>query len=148
MSSSGGDAVYDSNTAARRKAGLAAALLLLAGAAIGISVDRLVIVPHHALAAEASPLTIQDMARELDLGSADQVKMRALLDSIETEIAAASAHGLDSLQSTAARAHDRIEAALPPESRTHFRTWLSEHHAELSARMHEMHGGTRPLHRR
>ncbi len=84
---------------ARTKAAAAAVLLLLTGALLGIALDRL----WFRAPANAMELTVSELSEHLDLAPAEETRMRALLDSIEPDIAAATAHGVDSLQSTALR---------------------------------------------
>ncbi len=122
---------------ARTKAAAAAGMLLLTGALLGISLDRM----WFRAPANAMQLTVNELSEHLDLAPAEDARMRALLDSIEPDIAVATAHGVDSLQSTALRAHERIEAALPAESRTKFRDWIRDHHDEMRKRMHGDGGG-------
>jgi hypothetical protein len=124
----------------RRKAIATAALLLLAGGAAGVLIDRLWLLPREAV---AMPLTAHAMAARLDLSAADQARVRALLDSMHADMTAAAQQGSDSLLTTARNAHRRIEAALPPDARAEFRAWMHEHHRQLLARIGSgrMHGG-------
>ena len=117
-----------SNGGARWRAFAAAALLLLAGAAAGVLVDRLLLMPREA---EAMPLTTRAMAARLDLDPAAEARMRALLDSMHAEVTAAAQHGPDSLAAAARRVHLRVEAALPPDARPAFRVWMHEQHRQL-----------------
>ncbi|MEO5509126.1 MAG: hypothetical protein ABIV28_08630 [Longimicrobiales bacterium] len=120
----------------RRKAAAAAALLFIAGGLTGASVDRMWLNPsQHA----DMQLTAGELSDHLRLNASDEARMRALLDSIEPDIAAASELGADSLRASAARAHERLEQALPPESRQGFRDWLVEHHNKLVKRLHGSH---------
>ncbi|HUF51004.1 MAG TPA: hypothetical protein VMN60_09240 [Longimicrobiales bacterium] len=117
---------------AGRRASAAAALLLLAGGLLGIVVDRLWLMPRQT---GAMPLTAQAMVARLDLDATQEVRIRALLDSIHAEILAAAAHGPDSLRAATHGVQHRLEAALPPERRTEFRDWMHEHHRQLIQRM-------------
>lgn len=117
----------------RRRALATALMLLLAGALAGIAIDRLILMPRPAAAA---PLTAEGMADQLGLGPADQARIRALLDSMHTEILeAASRFGPAGMLATASSAHERIEAALPPELLPRFRAWMEEHHRQLMDRV-------------
>lgn len=120
------------NDGARRRAGVAAALLLLAGGLSGVLVDRLWLLPRPL---EAMPLTAQAMAARLDLSTEDAARVRALLDTMHVEVTAAAQQGSDSLVATARNAHLRLEAALPPDARPEFRVWLHEHHLRMMERM-------------
>lgn len=126
-------------TGTRRKAAAAAVLLLLAGGLLGVLVDRLWLVPREA---EAAPLTAHAMATRLDLNAAEEARIRALLDTLHSEMTAAAQQGPDSLHSASRNAHQRIEAALPPDARVEFRAWLREHHRQMMERMDgvRMHG--------
>ena len=123
------------------RAMLVAALLLLTGAIAGVIIDRMVIIPHQRVSHD---LTVEALADQLDLDPAVETRVRALVDSMTIFVADAAKHGPDSLRATARYAHERIEAALPPEARTRFREWVSNHHEEL---MHRM-DGFRTLHSR
>lgn len=127
-----------SNNGPRRKAAAAATLLFLAGGLSGVLVDRLLIRPR---AVEATPLTARAMAARLDLSRSDEARIRALLDSLHAEVAAAAQQGPDSLRTVARSAHQRLEAALPPEARAEFRIWMQEHHRRMMERM-----GGAPMH--
>lgn len=116
----------------RRKAAAAAVLLLLAGGLLGVLVDRVLLLPHEA---EAAPLTAQAMAARLGLSVSEQARIRALLDTMHNEMSAAAQHGSDSLHSVARNAHQRLEAALPPDARAEFRAWIQEHHRRMMERM-------------
>ena len=124
---------------ARRKSAGAAALLLLAGALLGVLVDRFWLLPRGV---EAMSLTATAMAARLDLGPSDEARIRALLDSIHADMSAAAPQGPDSLRSMARSAHMRLEAALPPRARPGFRAWIHDHHNQMMQRMRgdRMHG--------
>lgn len=120
--------------AAGWKAALTALLLLLTGAALGIAADRLWLTgPPEA---EAAPLTVDAMARSLDLSPAERARVQRLLDSLEVEVAAASSAGPDSLRAVARRARTRLEDALPAGARSGFRQWMQGHHQRMMERMH------------
>lgn len=123
----------------RRKAAAAAALLLLAGGLLGVWVDRVLLFPREA---EAAPLTARAMAARLGLSASEETRIRALLDTMHSEVMAAAQHGSDSLHSAARNAHQRLEAALPPDARAEFRVWIQEHHRQMMERMggERMHG--------
>lgn len=117
---------------ARRKAAATAALLLFAGALLGVAVDRLWLRPGPA---QATLLTTHGLASRLNLDSAEEARIRSLLDSIHADVSASAQHGPDSLRSTAQRAHARLESALPPRARSEFREWMHEQHREMMGRM-------------
>jgi hypothetical protein len=118
--------------ASRRAAG-AAALLLLTGGVMGVLVDRVWLSPPET---HAMPLTAEAMAARLDLTSAEEARLRALLDSLRAEIHAVVQRAPDSLGTAVRNAQRRIESALPPPARSEFRAWVLEHHAQLMDRMH------------
>lgn len=122
-----------------------AALLLVAGGAMGVLADRLWLSPPET---HAPPLTAEAMAARLGLSSAEEAHLRALLDSLHAEIVAVVQQNPDSLQAAVRNAQLRIEAALPPDARSEFRAWMQEHHRQMMGRMHggpmhhgRMHGG-------
>lgn len=135
----------------RWKAAAAAVLLLLAGAALGVTVDRLWIA--RAGDARAGPLTADAMARSLELDPATRARVAAVLDSLRGEVAAAAAAGPGSLRAAARRARQRLHDVLPPDRRPAFRRWMKSRHREMMERMHSGEGpgaGGRhmPMHRR
>ena len=120
----------------RRKAGATAMLLVVAGAALGVLIDRLWLM---APGAAAMPLTPEALVADLDLGPEDEARVRMLLDSVHAEVLSASSGGPGALATVARSAHQRLEEALPPEARPAFRRWVEDHHAQMTERMH---GGT------
>ena len=106
------------------------ALLLVTGGAMGVLVDRLWLSPPEA---HATPLTAEAMAARLGLSSTEEAHIRALLDSLHTEILH---HSVDSLGIAVRNAQLRLEAALPADARSEFRAWMQEHHEQLRGRMH------------
>jgi len=121
-----------SEDGARGKAGVAALLLLLTGFALGLVVDRVwLLVPE----ATAMPLTAEALVSHLDLLPSDEARVRALLDSMHADVTAAAAQGPDALAMAAQSAHQRIEAALPPDARPGFRAWVEGHHRQMMERM-------------
>lgn len=118
----------------RWRAAAAAVLLLAAGAALGVTVDRLWVA--GASEAGAAPLTFEAMARSLELPPRERDQVRAVLDSLEDEIAAAAGAGPDSLRSVARRARTRLREVLPPDRRPAFGQWMRHHHQQMMQRMH------------
>ena len=136
----------DGTTGLRWKAALTAAFLLVLGIVLGIAIDRLWLTSGHV---DRPPLTAEAMAEELELTASEEARVREVLDSLETEISEAAGMGPDSLHSAARRARQRLERALPPDTRPEFRQWMERHHRRM---MKEMHGrgpghgdGTRPM---
>jgi hypothetical protein len=125
----------------KSKGMFAALLLLLAGVIAGVAIDRMIIIPHQRAPHD---LTVEALADQLDLDPAVEARVRLLVDSMTIMVAEAARHGPDSLRLAARRAHERIEAALPPDARTRFRAWVEDHHEEL---MHRM-DGFRSMHSR
>ena len=121
---------------ARRRAAGAAIFLLLTGAVLGVTADRLWFSPG---VAEAIPsLTAQGMADRLGLSAQDEARLNALLDTLHQEVLASVAEGPESLRAATDAAHRRIEASLPPEARSGFHGWMREHHEQM---MHQMNPG-------
>jgi hypothetical protein len=117
----------------RWRAAGTAALLLVTGGVMGILADRLWLSPADT---HAAALTAEAMAARLGLSSAEEAHVRALLDSLHTEIVSVVEHGPDSLHTAVRNARRRIEAALPPDARSEFRDWMQERHEQLMGRMH------------
>ncbi len=118
----------------RRTASLALAFIFAAGVLVGVAVDR-VWIGRLPAAASATPLTVEALADSLHLGSAERARVRQVVDSLDAAIVQASAHGAESLQVTAASARQRLEAALPPDRRAAFQTWMQRHHARMMQMM-------------
>lgn len=118
--------------APRWRAAGTAALLLVAGGALGVVADRLWLSPPPA---EATPLTAEAMATRLELSASEAAHVRSLLDSLHAEILTVVRQSPDSLGTAVRNAHQRIEAALPPEDRSAFRAWIREHHEQMMGRM-------------
>ena len=118
----------------RAKAAIAAALLFALGAIAGAAADRWW--SARALSGrEASPLTTAAMADALDLDTAQQARVRALLSDLEASVAQAALEGPGSLQRAARDARRRLEAELPPDRRERFRDWMSGHHDRMMDHM-------------
>jgi len=131
-----------SASADRLRAAGAAVLLLLAGAVLGISMDRAWLTPTPL---EATSLTADAMSARLGLSSEQEARLVVLLDSLHAEVLAAAAAGPDALRNATHAAHRAIEASLPPESRPAFHSWMQERREHM---MHQMglgpmmHGGS------
>lgn len=119
---------------ARWRAAGTAALLLVAGGVMGVGVDRLWLSPPEP---HTAPLTAEAMVARLGLSSDEDAHLRALLDSLHTEIAAVVQQDPDSLRTAVRNAQQRIEAALPARARSEFRAWMQERHEQLMDRMHD-----------
>ena len=110
----------------RAKAVVAAVLLIVFGAAAGITADRL-LTGRAPAPAGAEPLTLTALSEALDLDAAQQTRVGEVLDSLEAEIAAAASRGADSLREVARTASRRLEESLPSDRRSGFRTWMQQH---------------------
>jgi hypothetical protein len=110
----------------------AAALLLLAGAMLGITIDRALLSPPPT---EATSLTAGAMSERLGLSSEQEARLVVLLDSLHAEVLAAAAAGPDALRRATEAAHRTIDASLPSESRPQFHAWMQEHREHM---MHQM----------
>jgi hypothetical protein len=117
-------------------------LLVLAGAAMGVLVDRAWLRPGPA---SAAPLTVEEMVEHLALAPADETRVRVLLDSVHADVLLAAEQGAAALAEAARDAHARLEAALPQDARAGFREWIEGHHRQLMERMQAggMNGATR-----
>lgn len=121
-------------TLSRWRSVAAGALLLAAGAALGVTVDRLWVA--GAGDAGAAPLTVDAMTRSLELAPDERARVEAVLDSLEEEVAAAAAAGPDSLRSVARQGRHRLHEVLPADRRPAFRQWMQRHRREMMERMH------------
>ncbi len=126
-------------TSEKARAAGAGALLLLAGVALGILVDRTLLAPPSA---DASALTVESLAEHIDLSGEEAARLRTLLDSLHTGVMAAAAEGPEALRAATQAAHRRIEESLDPGVRPEFRGWLEQHRRHMMRRMHaDMTGG-------
>jgi len=125
-----------------RAAGTAIALVLF-GALLGITVDRLL---HEPVPVARAPLTADAMAARLGLAAEDEARLRALVDTLNSEVLAAMAEGPEALLAATHAAHLRIEASLPEEARTAFHSWMREQHRQIMHHMEGMHPGRRGMH--
>lgn len=78
---------------------------------------------------------MEALADSLHLGGAERARVRQVVDSLDAAIVRASERGAESLQVTAASARQRLEAALPPNRRAAFQTWMQRHHARMMQMM-------------
>lgn len=119
-------------TGVHGRAGVTVGFLVLAGMLTGIAVDRLFLLPERAAAA---PLTAEGMADQLGLTPGDEARVRSLLDSLHAEVMGSGSLDPAAMVASAERAHERLEAALPPELLPRFRLWMQEHHRQLVERV-------------
>ncbi|MEX2472613.1 MAG: hypothetical protein WEA34_10555 [Gemmatimonadota bacterium] len=117
----------------KARAAGAGALLLVAGIAMGIVVDRTLLTPAPA---QASALTVESLAEHIDLSAEEAARLRILLDSLHTGVMAAAAEGPEAMRAATQAAHRRIEATLDPGMRPEFRAWMQEHRRHMMRRMH------------
>ena len=122
----------DRATRLRARAAGTALLLLLAGAVIGIVVDRAWISPSPA---EGMALTPDAMSEHLGLTPAEEARLVSLLDSLHVEVMAAAADGPEALRAATDAAHRRIAASLRPEARPAFHAWMQERREHMMGRM-------------
>ncbi len=120
-------------TTEKARAAGAAALLIVAGMALGILVDRTLLAPTSV---DASDLTVESLAEHIDLSAEEAARLRILLDSLHTGVMAAAAEGPEALRAATEAAHRRIEESLDPDVRPEFRRWLQEHRQHMMRRMH------------
>jgi len=105
-----------------------AALLLVTGALVGVTVDRLWISPS---VIEAAPLTAETMVSHLGLSDPEGRRLNALLDTLHADLSAAMDRGPEALREATDAAHRRIDASLPAEARADFHVWMQEHHEQM-----------------
>ncbi len=117
----------------KARAAGAGALLVVAGMALGIVVDRALLTPPPA---DAGALTVESLADHIDLSPAEAARLRTLLDSLHTGVMAAAAEGPEALRAATQAAHRRIEESLDPGVRPEFRGWLEQHRRHMMRRMH------------
>lgn len=122
-----------SSSSSRARAAGTAVLLVLTGAVLGITVDRLWLSPTRI---GAMSLTAGAMSERLGLSSEDAERLSVLLDTLHTEVTAAAADGPEALRAATDAAHQRIDASLPPESRPAFHSWMQEHREHMMRQMH------------
>lgn len=120
----------------RWKAGLVAFVIFALGVGAGVSADRLWL--GRTAAAGPPPITVASMAEALRLDAPERARMRALVDSLQPDIARAAAQGPDSLRTATMHARQRIEDALPPDRRADFLRWLDARHARMMEHMRGM----------
>jgi hypothetical protein len=118
----------------RLRAAAAATLLLVAGMAIGIVVDRTLLVPT----ADASDLTFESLAERIELSSEEAARLRILMDSLHADVMGSAARGPEALRAATEAAHARIEASLSPDARAEFRAWLEEHRQHMVRRVYDV----------
>lgn len=121
----------------RLAAGLVAAAVFVLGVVVGVAGDRL-FAGRPAAGPAPAPLTVEDLARTLELDPVQSARVSALLDSLRPGLARAAEQGPDSLRAATARARARIAGALPPVRRREFQRWLDAHHARMMETMHRM----------
>jgi len=121
-----------SPVANRVRAVVAAGLLLVTGALLGIAIDRVWLAPPPT---EAMSLTAGAMSERLGLSAEEEARLVVLLDSLHAEVLAAAAAGPEALRSATDAAHRTIDASLPPESRPAFHAWMQEHREHMMTQM-------------
>lgn len=124
---------------------IAAALAILTGCARGEAVapdgaaaDFAVAAADFAAAADSAALQDHSpgmahadaLAAHLDLGPAEEGRIRALLDSLHTGMMLAAQEGPDALVTAAKGAHARLEAALPQDARAALQDRMRHHNSE------------------
>lgn len=123
---------------ARLRAAGTALLLVLIGAALGITADRLM---HTPTSVTPTPLTADAMAAQLGLSPEAEARLRALVDTLNVGVVAAMADGPAALMAATHDAHLRIEASLPEQSRPAFHAWMQQQHTQMMSRMQGMRPG-------
>jgi hypothetical protein len=114
------------------RAAFAAALLICAGAFLGVTADRLWLA---AFSAEEPQVSVDALADALSLNSRQTANISALVDSIGWAISNAIEQNPESLQVVARRARARLEDAVPFDRREGFRNWMDGRRSNMLDRM-------------
>ncbi len=116
------------------RAAFAAALLIVIGAFIGVTVDRLWLVAFSA-DADREQVSVETLSTALNLNMRQRDEIRALVDSIGWAMSDALEQNPESLSIVARNARTRLEMAVPPDQRPRFRNWMNGRRAEMLDRM-------------
>ena len=111
------------------RAAFAAALLICAGAFLGVSADRLWLAAFAPEEAEPQ-VSVEALAQALSLNSRQTAEISALVD-----ISEAIEHNPESLQVVAREARARLEDAVPFDRREGFRNWMDGRRSNMMDRM-------------
>jgi hypothetical protein len=119
---------------------LAAASLFLTGAVVGVSVDRLVLIPTHAVASNVAAghampsehdAVLDELARDLALTPAQSEGFRTIFARHQAEIDRAWSAVHETLQNTIAAATTEVEGVLDGEQVVRLHEWLRERHGPI-----------------
>lgn len=127
------------------RAAFAAALLICAGAFLGVIIDRLWLVAFTADEGEPQ-VSVEALASALSLNTRQTAEISALVDSIGWAMSEAIEQNSDSLQAVAREARARLEDAVPFDRREGFRNWMDGRRSNMMDRMRGrgmMRGGRR-----
>ncbi len=116
------------------RAAFAAALLICAGAFLGVIVDRLWLVAFSA-DEEAPQVSVEALANALSLDTRQTAEISALVDSIGWAISETIEQNPESLQAVARDARARLEDAVPFDRREGFRNWMDGRRSNMMERM-------------
>ena len=126
------------------RAAFAAALLISAGAFLGVCADRLWLVAF-AGADEDPQVSVEALATALSLNARQTADIAALVDSIGWTLSEAIERDPESLPVVARESRLRLEEAIPDDRRPRFQTWMDGRRSEMLGRMRGrgmMRGGT------
>lgn len=123
-----------STTTLQWRAAFAAALLIAAGAFLGVCADRLWLVAF-AGDREEPQVSVESLASALRLDNRQTAELAALVDSIGWAISEAIERDPQSLPTVAREARDRLEEAVPSDRREGFRTWMDGRRSNMLDRM-------------
>ena len=116
------------------RAAFAAALLILIGALLGVTADRLWLF-IFADKPEETQVSVETLSNALNLNMRQRDEIRALMDSIGWAISDAMEQNPQSLPLVARDARARLERAIPPDQRPRFRNWMNGRRSDMLNRM-------------
>ena len=116
------------------RAAFAAALLISAGAFLGVCADRLWLVAFAANETEPQ-VSVESLSAALNLDTRQRNEIAALMDSIGWTISEAIERDPESLPSVARESRARLEQAIPDDRRPRFRNWMEGRRSEMLDRM-------------
>jgi hypothetical protein len=123
-----------STTTLQWRAAFAAALLISAGAFLGVCADRLWLVAFAA-DEEEPQVSVEALATALSLNTRQTANISALMDSIGWAISEAIEQNPESLPIVAREARARLEDAVPFDRREGFRNWMDGRRSNMMDQM-------------
>ncbi len=121
-------------TALQWRAAFAAALLISAGAFLGVCADRLWLLAFTARDEEPQ-VSVEALSAALNLSVLQRDEVAALMDSIGWSISEAIERDPESVPVVARESRARLEQAIPENRRPRFRNWMDGRRSEMLDRM-------------